>query len=129
MMMRIRRGVVLGTVFLAAVISGVLCGGAAAGPDGKKIGLSILYVGHPGSEREKDFTTFLEQEFERVGTADLAGFKGNGDGFDVLVMDHDAEVFKAPQPDLSPDYSRPTVAIAVAGAMICDRRQLKTGYL
>ena len=96
----------------------------------EKIDLRILYAGHPGSDREKDFVRFLTEHFRQVRTGDLANFKEKQtEGFDVIILDYDGDGFKAPRPRLSFEYTRPTVTVGVAGALICDSESLKTGYL
>jgi hypothetical protein len=94
-----------------------------------KIDLKVLYAGQPGSAREKDFVDFLGRHFREVKTSDLAQFHpGAASGFDVILMDYDGDPFKAPCPNLLGDYTRPTVTVAVPGAMICRQLGLKTGY-
>jgi len=96
----------------------------------EKIDLRILYVGHPASDREKDFVRFLTEHFRQVRTDDLANFKEKQtEGFDVIILDYDGDGFKAPRPRLSFEYTRPTITVGVAGAFICDSESLKTGYL
>ena len=96
----------------------------------EKIELRILYVGHPASDREKDFVRFLTEHFRQVRTDDLADFKEKQtEGFDVIILDYDGDGSKAPRPRLSSQYTRPTVTVGVAGALICDSVSLKTGYL
>ena len=96
----------------------------------EKLGLRVLYVGHPGSDREKDFTDFLTPHFELLETGALGSFEENqADNFDVVIFDYDGDAFKAPRPNISPPYSRPTVTIGVIGALICDGQNLKQGYL
>ncbi len=110
-------------IYLAALIVGV---SEAA----EKSSLRILYVGHPGSEREGDFVEFLREHFVLVETGDLAKFReGQTEGFDVTILDYDGDGFESPKPGLSREYSRSTVTVGVVGAFICDSAQLKTGYL
>jgi hypothetical protein len=93
--------------------------------------LRILYLGHPGSEREADFVGFLERYFRQVKTGNLAvpfNARRTADA-DVVLLDYDGDGFKAPRPQLPPDYARPTVTLGVAGAFICSQRGLKTGYM
>ena len=102
---------------------------AAAAP-AEKIDLRVLYVGHPDSDREKDFVSFLERHFKKVETGDLQTFTGrNTTGSAIIILDYDGEVFKSPKPQLPRDYARATVTVGVAGALICDMQRLKTGYL
>ncbi len=96
----------------------------------EKIDLRILYVGHPASDREKDFVRFLTEHFRQVRTDDLANFKEKQtEGFDVIILDYDGDGFKTPRPRLSSEYVRPTVTVGVTGALICGSMSLKTGYL
>jgi len=92
--------------------------------------LRILYAGHPGSEREKDFVDFLGGYFGPIETADLKTFRQSQcDDFDVTLLDYDGDGFKAPRPHISSDFSRPIVTIGVPGALMCSGWRLKTGYL
>ncbi len=104
------------------------CQGQA--PPNEKLALRILYVGHPGSEREADFVGFLKRYFRQVNTGNLASFDANETGdAEVVLLDYDGDGFKAPQPRLPAGYARPTVTLGVVGAFICSQRGLKTGYM
>jgi hypothetical protein len=99
-------------------------------PGGNKIALRILYAGHPGSTRERDFVKFLGEIFSSVATTDLARFTpATADGADVVLMDYDGDGFKAPRPHLGEGYARATVTIGVVGGFIGGDLRLKTGYL
>ncbi len=111
--------------------------------------LRILYVGHPGSEREKDFVQFLGQHFETVKTGDLSAFhrkpftNKDAEGFDVTILDYDGDGFEAPRPMLRPRFpedesrnprppddrwfTRPLITVGVVGGRISDCG-LKTAY-
>jgi hypothetical protein len=95
------------------------------------IPLSILYAGPSGTEREKEFTAFLEQTFRKVDRVPLVSFTDEkADGHDVVIFDWDT-VFprdsngKIIEPirslrgpkgaKVSESYDRPTVLIG-AGA-------------
>jgi hypothetical protein len=92
--------------------------------------LRILYAGHPGSDREKDFVGFLKKYFDVVQTGNLETFKeADTQGFDVTLLDWDWNEFKTPRPMVSPKFSRPLVTLGVPGGLMCDRWRLKTGYL
>jgi hypothetical protein len=101
-------------------------------PAPEKIALRILYAGHPGSDRERDFADFLGKYFMQVETGDLATFSDrSADRFDVAILDYDSDgkdAFKFPRPKLSQNYARATMTVGVAGAMICSQLRLKTGY-
>jgi hypothetical protein len=93
------------------------------------VAMRILYAGHPGSAREKDFVEFLGKHFTQVQTGDLATFGDkSADGFAVAILDYDGDGFKAPHPNLSQNYARATVTVGVAGAFIGNQLRLKTGY-
>src|SRR6516165_12196303 len=50
--------------------------------------LRVLYAGNPGSDRDKDFKTFLEKHFAKVGTTDYRKFKdGDAKGYDAVILD------------------------------------------
>ncbi len=92
--------------------------------------LRILYAGHPGSDREKDFVAFLQKYFDVVQTGNLQTFKeADTQGFDVTILDYDADDFSAPRPTLSPLFSKPLITVGVAGGHMGRRWRLKTGYL
>jgi hypothetical protein len=104
---------------------------AQSAPAAAEMGkLRLLYVGHPGSDREKDFVQFLGAHFATVKTGDLSAFKEkDAEGYDVTILDYDGDGFKAPHPRISPGFSKPLVTVGVAGGLMCDRCGLKTGYL
>ncbi len=124
-----------GSLWPVVVLGAALCLGlgprlAAQNAPGNPFPLRILYVGHPGSEREADFVAFLKPHFRQVDTGDLARFTPQqAAGADVILLDYDGDGFKAPSVRLPDDYSRPTLTIGVAGAFLCSRHRLKTGYL
>jgi hypothetical protein len=92
--------------------------------------LRILYVGHAGSDREKDFVGFLKKYFDVVQTGNLQTFKETDtQGFDVTLLDWDWNDIKGPKPTVSQGFSRPVITIGVPGGMICRQWKLKTGYL
>jgi len=94
-----------------------------------KIALSVLYAGHPGSAREKDFVSFLDRHFKKVGTTALKTFaEAEAKGFDVVIMDYDGRCTRAPRPKLSRGYTRATVSVAGVGALIGSSLHLKAGY-
>lgn len=95
-----------------------------------KIELKILYAGLPETDRAKDFMDFLGKNFKTVTFTDFNKFDENKtEGFDVVIMDHDGEDFRAKTPNISRSYSRATITMGVPGAFICSSLQLKTGYL
>jgi hypothetical protein len=113
--------------------------------------LKILYAGHSGSNREKDFVGFLRQHFDVVQTADLKAFAQSGfaekdaEGFDVTIFDYDGDGREAPQSAVRPRFpdewpgnsrgttgpwlTRPLITVGVAGGQMCQQWKLKTGYL
>ncbi len=95
-----------------------------------KLELRVLYAGHAGSAREKEFVDFLGEHFRQVQAVELLSFKpAQADGFDVVVMDYDGDLFKTHFPQLPRSYARATVTVGVPGALICSGLRLKTGYL
>jgi hypothetical protein len=98
-----------------------------------KIGLRVLYAGHHGSPREKDFVDFLSKYFADVKTMELRTFNEKSTaGVDVVIFDYDRDepgnFIDQLLPRLSEDYKRATVTVGVPGALICSRLHLKTGY-
>jgi len=92
------------------------------------IPLTILYAGRPGTEREKEFTGFLEKHFQKVDRVALDAFTdAQAEGHDVVIFDwgtiyaRDAEnkiiesndlIFNMPmEAKVSASYSRPTIVI------------------
>lgn len=117
-------------VFLNFCINSTLKADNTETKKDEKIDFRILYVGHPESEREKEYVNFLRTHFKEVGKVDLQKFeKSQTKGFDVIIMDYDGRCFDAPLPKLSREYDCPTVTIAGMGALIGSRLSLKTGYL
>ncbi len=101
----------------------------------KKIALHLLYVGHPKTPRAADFVSFLEKHFKQVNIADLDTFTEKTiKDCDVAIIDYSGLVIKghaimSPRIPFKSDYSRPIMTVGAAGALVCDRLKLKTGYL
>jgi hypothetical protein len=120
---------------------------ALAGPSqaGEPTALKVLYAGNPGSDREKDFTTFLEKSFAKVGSTDYRTFNEDGaKGYDVVILDWTSIYPRDDQgkmkkeftrlnspkpPHLSLTYDRPTILIGAAGGYATNRSQLKINWL
>jgi len=111
------------------------CEGETSGLNQKKVALRVLYVGHPGTSRERDFVEFLERHFAKVGKGDLAKFEPkDAKAFDVVIMDYSGLTIKGntiitPRMPFGRGYSRPVLTIGAAGALMSDSVGLKTGYL
>ena len=111
--------------------SGVRKGGGA------KVPLKILYVGIPGTERTKDFVTFLSKNFAEVKTADLGAFKEEeAKGSDVVILDKDGIEWggRGDTPPLSAlklsdKYAKATISLGIPGAFLTSAMRLKTGYM
>ncbi len=116
--------------WLVAMGPFVLSYSAAAAATREKIELKVLYAGHPGTDREKEFIEFLRLHFTEASTADLAKFTATSAGeFDVVLLDYDGDGFKSPMPAISGNYTKPTVTLSVTGGLICSQLRLKTGYM
>ena len=113
-------------VFAATFVSAAeSAGGTQAGKD-----IRVLYVGRPGSEREKDFVAFLKQHFSVVRTGNLEVFKETDtQDVDVTLLDWNVNDFNAPKPALSGQFSRPVITLGVPGGLMCSGWRLKIGYL
>jgi len=104
---------------------------------GDKIPLKILYVGLVNTERQKDFVSFLSNNFTEVKTANLYAFKEEQtNNSDVIILDKDGIQWAGrgdgkPLMDfpVSDQYSRPTISLGIPGAFWTDRMRLKTGYM
>ena len=111
------------------------CNAAEAANTDEKIDMRLLYVGQPGTAREKDFLEFLQAHFKKVEAAAWKGFNfGQAPGFDVIIFDwdergFDGKRFTAPPVRFPADYTRATLTMGVAGALMCSSAALKTGYL
>ncbi len=104
----------------------------------------VLYSGNPGSDREKDFVSFLEKHFAKVGKADYRKFtKDQAKGYNVVVFDwtsiyprdKDGKIKKefnglnspAP-PALSEQYDRASILIGAAGGFLAGQLGLKIDW-
>ena len=100
------------------------------GGTSEKLDLRILYVGLPGTERQKDFVEFLSQHFRQIDTADYNTFKEEQTkGCDVAIFDKDGLEWKPLDIEVSGQYSRATISIGVPGAFWCRRVSSKMGYM
>ena len=102
----------------------------------EKINLRILYVGLSNTDRQKDFISFLSENFKEVKTIDLWSFKEEQtEDSDVVILDKDGIQWGSeggkPLWDLkvSKQYSRPTISLGIPGAFWTDQMGLKTGYM
>ena len=104
---------------------------------GEKIPLKILYVGLVDTERQKDFVSFLSDNFTEVKSADLYIFKEEQtNNSDVIILDKDGIQWASRDGGkplmnypVSSQYSRPTITLGIPGAFWTDRMRLKTGYM
>jgi hypothetical protein len=107
--------------------------------------LRVLYAGNPGSDRDKDFKTFLEKHFAKVGTTDYRRFKdGDAKGYDAVILDWTSiyprdeagKILKKidrlntpdPRPAISEGYDRPTILIGAAGGFVAQSLRLKIDW-
>ncbi|MHC4170013.1 MAG: hypothetical protein ACYSWQ_23945 [Planctomycetota bacterium] len=99
------------------------------GSDGK-IKLRILLTISPKEGRTADFVAFLSKHFVKVETTDYESFREElADDFDVVIIDYGMTRPGTLTPELTPEYSRATVTLGVAGSMVCRRLRLKPDYL
>ncbi len=107
--------------------------------------LKVLYAGNPGSDREKDFVSFLEKHFVKVDKADYQKFtEDRAKGHDVIILDwtsiyprdKDGKItpnltgMNSPTPPrLSERYDRPTILIGAAGGFAARQSRLKITWL
>jgi hypothetical protein len=132
---KMRREALFVLVVTAAFFHLVSCEGEGVKAGTEQVKLRVVYVGYPGTEREKDFVGFLEKHFTKVGKADLAKVEvKDAEGFDVVVLDYGELIIKgnaivSPRVVFGREHSRPVLTIGAAGALVCDSLGLKTGYL
>jgi hypothetical protein len=97
--------------------------------------LRVIYFGELKSARGKDFVSFLESHFVKVGSGELAKFRpAAANDYDVVIMDY-GEVkvannrIQLPDVPFGKGYSRPTMMLGASGALMCGNMGLKTAYL
>jgi hypothetical protein len=121
----------------------LLAFGSTARAD-EPIDLKVLYAGNPGSDREKDFKSFLEDHFAQVATTHYGKFREeDAKGYDVVIFDwtsiypRDAQgkidekvdvLDLPPPPELSEKYDRPTILIGAAGGSLGKSLRLKLDW-
>jgi hypothetical protein len=122
------------TVLILALLVVPCIGGQEPSPD-NKIPLRVLYAGMPGTDRQKDFVSFLGKYFAEVRAVDVVSFKPEqAENSDVVILDKDGIQWggrgEHPLMELRlPDnYSRATLALGIPGAFLYDRMGLKPGY-
>jgi hypothetical protein len=107
-----------------------------------RIQLRVIYCGNPGSAREVDFQSFLQQHFTSVEVVDGSAFKDEqADKADVVIFDWtdhhkngggiDFEKYHRMRelPVPSAQYMRPTILIGARGGTIADKLKLKINWL
>ena len=111
----------------------------------EKVQLKVLYAGKPNDARTKDFVSFLQEQFVRVGEVDYEKFKPDqAKDFDVVIFDwpsiypRDKDGKIAPKltslnspkpPKLPEDFDRPAILIGAAGSSATSQLRLKINWL
>jgi hypothetical protein len=124
----------LGAMFLA---------GQAWGDE--PIKLSVLYAGNPGTDRAKDFQSFLEAHVTGVKVTNFGKFEeAEAKDFDVVLfdwtsiylrdkkgkIDGNTEGARSPRlPKISRDFAKPSILIGAAGGLLGRSLHLKIGWL
>ncbi|MDE2505618.1 MAG: hypothetical protein KGM43_00255 [Planctomycetota bacterium] len=128
---------------------------AASSRADEPIPLKILYAGHPGTPRERDFATFLKRHFAQVETADFRTFdEPQAQGRDVVILDwtsttprdqagNELSLYKVgvdawskeqekllpiAERILSDNYARPTLLIGELSGWFGREHKLKIGF-
>jgi hypothetical protein len=87
----------------------------------------ILYAGSPGGSREKAFTEFLKQWFDKVDTLDLRKLNSSSaEPYDVVIADWTSRYgndgykkdMNGPSIQLGPKFKKPIVMIGAVGGEI-----------
>lgn len=112
------------------------CAAGQEAPTETKIALRVLYAGMTGTDRQKDFVSFLSDHFTKVKSVDVMSFKAEqANDSDVVILDKDGiqwgnrggsplyEIIRLPK-----SYNRATIALGIPGAFFYDRMGLKPGY-
>ena len=127
---------------VAAAIVGSVVTVASAG---EPINLKVLYAGNTGSDREKDFVSFLEEQFAKVTTIGLGSFKdADAQGHDVVIFDwtsiyprdkdgkidnNAGNISGPPNPQVSQSFDRPAILIGAVAGNVAHPLQLKINWL
>ena len=114
-------------------------------PAAEKLGVRVLYAGNPGSDRAKDFVSFLGQHFATVSETNYEKFRQSEvNGFDVVIFDwtsiyprdKDGKLAQtttglhSPKPPrLSAEFDRPAILIGAAGGSLAGSLRLKIDWL
>jgi hypothetical protein len=115
----------------------------AAQDPAQKIDLKILYAGKPGHPRTKDFEQFLGKTFTEVGTVELESLDQKAASkYDVVIVDSPSIYEEAPAsrpdrpagrlpeaPDLTTDFTKPTILIGAGGGMVLGRLRITLQWL
>jgi hypothetical protein len=139
------RDVSVRAVLVLAAVAGIL----PAQEPAKKIDLKVLYTGAPDSRRTKEFTEFLGKTFTQVGTVELTALDAKAAApFDVVIVDSPSpfrpdvvetpaegsnytgpkvEIAKAP--DLTTDFTKPTILMGSAGGAVLGKLKIKLQWL
>jgi hypothetical protein len=130
--------------WLVAVMATLVFLGSAS-MAAEPINLKVLYAGNPGSERAKDFVSFLNEKFLKVDSADFGKFKeADASAYDVVIFDWTSiyprnkagkidnsagSITMPPAPHLSANFAKSTILIGAAGGQVAGTRQLKINWL
>jgi len=118
---------------------------APASRAGEPIDLKVLYAGHSGSDREKDFKAFLAEHFAQVGATDYEKFTPEqAKAYDVVILDWTsieprdekgnlktgpgADLNLPKPPKLAESYDRPTILIGAGGGYAIRPSKLKIDW-
>jgi hypothetical protein len=109
------------------------------------IALKVLYAGHPNTDRTKDFVSFLEKHFAKVGSADFGKFRDqDAKRYDVVIFDWTSiyprnkagaidnsagSMTMPPAPQLSPNFAKASILIGAAGGQLAGTHKLKINWL
>lgn len=97
--------------------------------------ITVLYAGELGTPRAKDFVSFLEERFTKVGTIASAELLAKGaEGYDVVVADGTTDMANGrlhfggcTKIEFPPEWRKPTILIASAGRAV--EKTTKIGWL
>jgi hypothetical protein len=124
-----------------ALICGIALASQIPSRASEPLDLRVLYAGHPASDREKDFRSFLQEHVQHVATTDYPAFSANeASDFDVIIFDwtsvypwdrdgrlvgSDGGLDIPVPPKLPSDFDRPSILIGQAGGSVAEALRLK----
>jgi hypothetical protein len=132
------------SAFLAAALIGLALGAQPARA-ADKLDLKVLYAGNPGSARAKNFVSFLNGHFAKVGETSYERFTPDeAKDYDVVIFDWTSiyprdengkldskrtGIGMPRRPNVSADFDRPAILVGAAGGTLSQGLPIKIDWL